>query len=73
MQDAVFEWDGAKAAVNWSSHGVPFQRAIQAFQDHFAVEWLDTRKPCGEEGVNLLGMCDGILLHVTYTMRGDRT
>jgi uncharacterized DUF497 family protein len=26
----------------------------------------------GEERVNLLGMCGGALLHVTYTERGER-
>ena len=26
----------------------------------------------GEERINLLGMCDGVILHVTYTKRGDR-
>jgi hypothetical protein len=30
--------------------------------------WL----PPGEGRVNLLGMCEGILFHVTYTERGDR-
>ncbi len=25
-----------------------------------------------EERINLLGMCDGVILHVTYTARGER-
>jgi len=37
--------------------------------DAFAVEWIDDREAYGEERVNLLGMCGGVLLHVTYTER----
>jgi len=32
----------------------------------------DDREDYDEERVNLLGMCDGVLLHVTYTERGER-
>ncbi len=67
-----FEWDNNKAAMNWSDHGVTFQQAVKAFSDHFAVEWIDDRKSYGEERVNLVGMCDGVILHVTYTERGER-
>lgn len=49
-----------------------FQEAIKVFRDPFAVERLDTREDYGEERMNLIGMCDGILLHVTYTERGER-
>ena len=27
----------------------------------------------GEERINLIGMCQGVILHVTYTERGDLT
>jgi uncharacterized protein len=40
--------------------------------DPFAVERLDTRENYGEERINLIGMCDGVLIHVTYTERGER-
>jgi uncharacterized protein len=72
MQNIFFEWDDAKAAINWRIHGVAFSIAIKAFRDLFAVEWIDDREAYGEERVNLLGMCDGVLLHVTYVERGDR-
>jgi len=42
------------------------------FRDIFAVEWIDDREDYSEERVNILGMCDGVLLHVTYTERGER-
>ena len=72
MQDAVFEWDDEKAALNWRRHGVAFSRAVLAFRDPFALEWIDDREDYGEERINLLGRCEGVLLHVTYTERGDR-
>jgi uncharacterized protein len=72
MQDETFEWDDAKAGANWRDQGVSFDEAINAFRDRFAVERFDDREDYGEERINLLGMCEGVLLHVTYTERGDR-
>jgi len=67
-----FEWDNNKAAANWRDHGVTFQHAVKAFSDHFAVEWVDDRENYGEERFNLLGICKGEILQVTYTERGER-
>jgi uncharacterized DUF497 family protein len=67
-----FDWDNTKAAANWRDHGVAFDQAVRAFRDPFAVETIDDREDYGEERINLLGMCDGVILHVTYTERGDR-
>ncbi|MGO8942871.1 MAG: BrnT family toxin [Syntrophobacteraceae bacterium] len=67
-----FEWDKNKAAANWRDHGVTFQRAVKTFSDHFGVERIDDRENYGEERVNLIGMCEGAILHVTYTEHGDR-
>ena len=67
-----FVWDNNKAASNWRNHGVTFQHAVKALNDRFFVEWIDDRENHAEERVNLLGMCDGVLLHVTYTERGER-
>ena len=71
--DIVFEWDDEKASDNWRNHGVTFPHAAKAFRDPFLVEWIDERVNYGEERINLLGMGDGTLLHVTYTERGART
>jgi uncharacterized protein len=73
MNDDTFEWDDAKAAENRRRHGVSFPQGASALRDPFAVEWLDGRQEYGEERINLLGMCDGVILHVTYTERGERT
>jgi uncharacterized DUF497 family protein len=73
MNDDALEWDDAKAAENWRRHGVAFQQGAKALRDPFAVEWIDDREDYGEERINLLGMCEGIILHVTYTERSERT
>jgi uncharacterized DUF497 family protein len=72
MGEDRFEWDAEKAAINLRNHGVAFNMALQVFRDPFAIERIDERENYGEERVNLLGMCDGVILHVTYTERGDR-
>ena len=41
-------------------------------RDPFAVEEIDEREDYGEERINVLGMRQGVILHVTYTERGDR-
>jgi len=71
--DEAFEWDSAKAAQNWRRHGVTFQQAVKALRDPFAVEKIDDLENYGEERINALGMCDGVILRVTYTERGERT
>lgn len=72
MAENRFEWDAEKAATNWRAHGVTFGQTARATGDLFSIEWADEREDYGEERVNLLGMCDGVLLHVTYTERGER-
>ena len=73
MNDDALEWDAAKAAENWRRHGVSFQQAARALRGPFAIEWIDDREDYGEERINVLGMCEGVILHVTYTERGERT
>jgi len=73
MTDDAFEWDDVKAAENWRRHGVSFPQGVKALRDVFAVERIDDREEYGEERINLLGMCDGVILHVTYTERGEVT
>ena len=72
MEVDAFEWDDDKAAVNWRAHGVTFHQAVKAFRDPFGVERIDDRNSYGEERIILLGMCEGVILHVTYTERGER-
>ena len=58
-----------------ATHGVSFEYAVKVFQDRFAVERFDDREAYGEEGINLLGISDGVILHVTdlhRTWRADQ-
>ncbi|HEY2707708.1 MAG TPA: BrnT family toxin [Caulobacteraceae bacterium] len=72
MQDEAFEWDDAKAASNRALHGVSFEAASGVFRDPFALEWLDEREDYGEERYVILGLTDGRILYVAYTMRDAR-
>ena len=71
MQDDAFEWDDAKASSNWTKHGVTFVLAKEAFRDAFAVEIVDGRQATESRFV-LLGVVEGRLPFVAFTMRGDR-
>jgi hypothetical protein len=35
------------------------------------LAWEDDRQTYGEQRINLLGWLDGIVVHMTYTERGD--
>jgi uncharacterized DUF497 family protein len=68
MNDA-FEWDEAKAAENYAKHRVSFEAAIEDFKDPFAIERLDDREDYGEDRYSILGMVDGRILYVGFTLR----
>jgi hypothetical protein len=71
MKDNEFEWDDDKAAANLAKHKVSFDTARRAFSDVFAIEREDDTEDYREPRLNLLGMVDGRILFVAYTMRGD--
>jgi uncharacterized DUF497 family protein len=73
MIDDEFEWDDAKAARNIADHGVSFEVAKLVFRDPFAMDWLDDRHDYGEDRYAIVGMAQGRLLYVAFTMRGLRT
>jgi uncharacterized protein len=70
MKDGAFQWDDTKAATNFAKHGITFEAARDAFTDPFALEWADDGQDEGEQRFALLGMVEGRLLFVAYTMRG---
>lgn len=72
MEDDEFEWRDEKAASNLRDHGITFEMARDAFKDVFAVEWIDNRHEDTEERINMLAMLENHLLHVTYTLRGEK-
>jgi uncharacterized DUF497 family protein len=71
MENDDFEWDDGKAAENYAKHGVRFDAARYVFKDAFAIERLDDRVDYGEERYVIVGMVEGRLLAVVYTMRDD--
>ena len=71
MSGSEFEWDSRKAAENDARHGVSFEAARDVFRDPFAVERLDDREDYGEVRYVIIGMVDGRVLFVVYTMRRD--
>jgi uncharacterized protein len=68
-----FRWDPTKAANNLRRHRVSFETARGVFDDPFALDEIDDRQDYGEERSNILGMVEGRLLVVTYTLRGGTT
>jgi uncharacterized DUF497 family protein len=65
-----FEWDSAKEVANRKKHGVNFKTAAKVFLDPYVIEF-DDRDATGELRFNSIGLVDGRVLFVTYTMRGD--
>ena len=65
-----FEWDGAKERANQKKHRVDFRTAAKVFLDPNVIEF-DDFGAAGELRFNAIGLVDGRMLYVTYTMRGD--
>ena len=55
-----------------SPPGLTSGKADKAFSDPVAIEWIDQSETYGEERWNMLGMCEGVILRVTYTERSER-
>lgn len=63
-------WDEAKRQHNLSEHGLDFADCESVF-DGPVITREDDRLAYGEQRINLLGMLEGIVVHLTYTERGD--
>ena len=64
-----FEWDAEKERTNIAKHGLDFQTAVRVFLDPLLREVEDDRG-YDELRWNVIGMVDGRVLVVTYTVRG---
>lgn len=64
-----FEWDPEKERANIAKHRLNFQTAARVFLDPFLLEAEDDRD-YDELRWNAIGMVDGRVLVVTYTVRG---
>jgi uncharacterized DUF497 family protein len=65
----MFEWDSRKAAANLAKHGVPFEFAARVFDDPRRLEFDASRPHEGEMRRKCVGMIDGKLYVVVFTVR----
>jgi uncharacterized protein len=73
MQDDDFEWDDEKAARNVAKHKITFDMARDVFSDPYFIDWQDERfDDFGEDRFAAVGMVEGRLLYVAFTLRGKR-
>lgn len=66
----MFEWDAEKEAHNVRKHSIPFGFAARVFDD---PQWIDidvSRAQDGEPRHKVIGVIDGTLFAVIFTMRG---
>ncbi len=69
----VFEWDPAKAKINFEKHGVRFEEAMTVFDDEMAITIFDFGHSQAEDRFVDLGRAkNGTLLSVVYTEREGR-
>ena len=68
----AFEWDPAKASVNFAKHGVAFEAAAR-FNFDTAVIFVDTRADYGERREIAIGVIGARLYVMAFTRRGEKT
>ncbi len=66
-----FEFDPIKAASNEAKHGIAFEYGLRAFADPNNVVFDVSRAHDNERRLKLVGVIDGIIVTVVYTMRGE--
>jgi uncharacterized DUF497 family protein len=66
----AFDWDEAKAAANLAKHGIRFVVATEVFFDPHHVIDDTSRLEDAEDRYKAIGIVDGKLLTVVFTMRG---
>jgi uncharacterized DUF497 family protein len=66
-----FEWGSAKAAESCAKYGIRFEAAAEGFKHPRRLDRPDGRRHYGEDRFNVTGAVEGVVLTVTYTMRGD--
>jgi uncharacterized protein len=68
---AEFEWDDAKASANETKHSVRFAYAAAVFLDDDRLDLDTTRAGDGEQRRKAIGLIEGKLYTVVYTLRGS--
>lgn len=67
-----FEWDEEKNNTNLEKHRISFESAKNVFLDRKRLNVPDNRKDYGEQRWNTIGNINGIIVHVSYTVRENR-
>jgi uncharacterized DUF497 family protein len=70
LQGTEFEWDEAKALVNYDKHGVAFEEAAEVFFDPFYISGDASRNVEERQFIVGYSMSQRLLLTV-YTERTD--
>jgi uncharacterized DUF497 family protein len=68
----TFEWDPDKERINQEKHGLSFERAQQAFFDPHRIILEDVKHSVDESRFFCIGIVDGLVATVRYTVRDDR-
>jgi uncharacterized protein len=68
-----FEWDEAKSDATFEARGFDFAYAAMLFDDPFRIEREDDRIDYGELRWQTIGLIEGEVIFVAFTMRGDVT
>ena len=66
----MLTWDEAKRQPNLNEHGLDFAGCESIF-DGPVIANEDDRLAYGEQRINLIGVLAGLVVHMTYTERGD--
>ena len=66
----MITFDEAKRQSNLRQHALDFL-GCEAVFDGPVVSWDDARVFYGEQRINVLGFLNGVVVHMTYTDRGD--
>ena len=72
MQDDSFEWDDDKARQNVSKHQIDFWAARLVFADPGVMDDDDDTMDYGEDRYRAVGMVNGEVITVFYTLRDSR-
>jgi uncharacterized protein len=65
-----FEWNSAKERANRKKHGMGFRTAAKVFLDPHVIEFEEFGVE-EELRFHAIGLVEGRMLFVVYTMRGD--
>ena len=66
---AYFEWDEVKAKKNLEEGRPSFEAGMEVFFDSDLLMAFDAKHSAQENRFNVIGVVDGVCLHVTFTWR----